>query len=157
MHYNGCNYLSMLGLKLNHVSKRGPCANKCFFQNYVYIKWIWQWNKISNEYIGHSVWYGNNPGFPLNRIRLLLDYYYNDPQCKGHCGHHQLCRGYGLIGPRPAIIRLLTHHMVRWKYAVINLMSLILVHFSFSEGYVRTPLAFCPESHWNTDPVFIYM
>ena len=22
--YNGCNYLSMLGLKLNHVSKRGP-------------------------------------------------------------------------------------------------------------------------------------
>ena len=24
MHYNGCNYLSMLGLKLNHVSKRGP-------------------------------------------------------------------------------------------------------------------------------------
>ena len=22
-HYNGCNYLSMLGLKLNHVSKRG--------------------------------------------------------------------------------------------------------------------------------------
>ena len=25
--YNGCNYLSMLGLKLDHVSKRGPwCA-----------------------------------------------------------------------------------------------------------------------------------
>ena len=24
IHYNGCNYLSMLGLKLNHVSKRGP-------------------------------------------------------------------------------------------------------------------------------------
>ena len=24
--YNGCNYLSMLGLKLNHVSKRGPCC-----------------------------------------------------------------------------------------------------------------------------------
>ena len=23
-HYNGCDYLSMLGLKLNHVSKRGP-------------------------------------------------------------------------------------------------------------------------------------
>ena len=23
MHYNACNYLSMLGLKLNHVSKRG--------------------------------------------------------------------------------------------------------------------------------------
>ena len=23
MHYNGCNYLSMVGLKLNHVSKRG--------------------------------------------------------------------------------------------------------------------------------------
>ena len=23
IHYNGCNYLSMLGLKLNHVSKRG--------------------------------------------------------------------------------------------------------------------------------------
>ena len=23
MHHNGCNYLSMLGLKLNHVSKRG--------------------------------------------------------------------------------------------------------------------------------------
>ena len=23
-YYNGCNYLSMLGLKLNHVSKRGP-------------------------------------------------------------------------------------------------------------------------------------
>ena len=22
--YNGCNYLSMLGLKLNHISKRGP-------------------------------------------------------------------------------------------------------------------------------------
>ena len=24
--YNGCNYLSMLGLKLNHVSKGGPCT-----------------------------------------------------------------------------------------------------------------------------------
>ena len=24
IHYNGCNYLSMLGLKLNHVSKRAP-------------------------------------------------------------------------------------------------------------------------------------
>ena len=24
LHYNGCNYLSTLGLKLNHVSKRGP-------------------------------------------------------------------------------------------------------------------------------------
>ena len=23
MHYNGCNYLSMLGLKFNHLSKRG--------------------------------------------------------------------------------------------------------------------------------------
>ena len=28
MHYNGCNYLSMLGLKLNHVSKRGHWCNK---------------------------------------------------------------------------------------------------------------------------------
>ena len=25
--YNGCDYLSMLGLKLNHVSKRGPRCN----------------------------------------------------------------------------------------------------------------------------------
>ena len=24
IHYNGCNYLCMLGLKLNHVSKRSP-------------------------------------------------------------------------------------------------------------------------------------
>ena len=24
--YNGCNYLSMLGLKLNHVKKRGPSS-----------------------------------------------------------------------------------------------------------------------------------
>ena len=24
--YNGCDYLSMLGLKLNHVSKRAPCS-----------------------------------------------------------------------------------------------------------------------------------
>ena len=26
--YNGCNYLSMLGLKLIHVNKRGPCWSK---------------------------------------------------------------------------------------------------------------------------------
>ena len=26
--YNGCDYLSMLGLKLNHVSKRGPNRHK---------------------------------------------------------------------------------------------------------------------------------
>ena len=26
MHHNGCNYLSMLGLKLNHVNKRGHCC-----------------------------------------------------------------------------------------------------------------------------------
>ena len=33
MHYNGCNYLSMLGLKLNHVSKRGPrCDIMCRLQ-----------------------------------------------------------------------------------------------------------------------------
>ena len=25
--YNGCNYLSMLGLKVNHVSKRGHWGN----------------------------------------------------------------------------------------------------------------------------------
>ena len=30
MFYNGCDYLSMLGLKLNHVSKRGP--RSCSFQ-----------------------------------------------------------------------------------------------------------------------------
>ena len=29
--YNGCNYLSMLGLKLNHVSKRGHRRRKCHF------------------------------------------------------------------------------------------------------------------------------
>ena len=28
--YNGCNYLSMLGLKLNHVSKRGPWVDSCY-------------------------------------------------------------------------------------------------------------------------------
>ena len=27
--YNGCNYISMLGLKLNHVSKSGPRYNAC--------------------------------------------------------------------------------------------------------------------------------
>ena len=34
--YNGCNYLSMLGLKLIHVSKRGPRFTFCgfLFQNY---------------------------------------------------------------------------------------------------------------------------
>ena len=31
MHYNGCNYLSMLGLKLNHVSKRG---HRSLYKNY---------------------------------------------------------------------------------------------------------------------------
>ena len=30
MRYNGCDYLSMLGLKLNHVSKRGPKGFKLF-------------------------------------------------------------------------------------------------------------------------------
>ena len=39
MHYNGCNYLSMLGLKLNHVSKRGH--------------WLFD-GLEKNESIGHS-------------------------------------------------------------------------------------------------------
>ena len=31
IHYNGCNYLSMLGLKINHVSKRGHSSfNHCW-------------------------------------------------------------------------------------------------------------------------------
>ena len=30
--YNGCDYLSMLGLKLNHISKRGPRNNsRCIY------------------------------------------------------------------------------------------------------------------------------
>ena len=36
--YNGCNYLSMLGLKLNHVSKRGPQLNQKV--TYVSVNWI---------------------------------------------------------------------------------------------------------------------
>ena len=31
--YNGCNYLSMLGLKLNHVSKSGPRLFMSWFQS----------------------------------------------------------------------------------------------------------------------------
>ena len=31
MHHNGCNYLSMLGLKLNHVSKRGHRDTKLWY------------------------------------------------------------------------------------------------------------------------------
>ena len=30
-HYNGCNYLSMMGLKLIHVSKRGPWSVSCVY------------------------------------------------------------------------------------------------------------------------------
>ena len=48
MHYNGCNYLSMLGLKLNHVSKRGPRWSVMlwqqpvfFFKNWCGIRVIW--------------------------------------------------------------------------------------------------------------------
>ena len=39
-HYNGCNYLSMLGLKLNPVSNRGPFHNKTQpLANHVHISW----------------------------------------------------------------------------------------------------------------------
>ena len=31
--YNGCDYLSVLGLKLNHVSKRGPWYQPQWFEN----------------------------------------------------------------------------------------------------------------------------
>ena len=45
--YNGCNYLSMLGLKLNHVSKRG--------------RWCFRgWRPISRNSIIRS------PGIPVN-------------------------------------------------------------------------------------------
>ena len=42
---NSCNYLSMLGLKLNHVSERGPCylfifQGCCFFANLRAITWL---------------------------------------------------------------------------------------------------------------------
>ena len=33
--YNGCNHLSMLGLKLNHVSKSGPSGSKSNNENYL--------------------------------------------------------------------------------------------------------------------------
>ena len=40
--YNGCDYLSMLGLKLNHVSKRGPgvcCEFKVKYIMYYFPHW----------------------------------------------------------------------------------------------------------------------
>ena len=39
--YNDCNYLSMLGLKLNRVSKRGPSWFSHIRQGY--FTGIWQW------------------------------------------------------------------------------------------------------------------
>ena len=47
-HYNGCNYLSMLGLKLNHVSKRGHrWARLWHFRKY-YCQ-TWQRSVINNK------------------------------------------------------------------------------------------------------------
>ena len=54
MHYNGCNYLSMLGLKLNHVSKRGPrgqiriCICKYKYK-YKYGVFVFVFDQISNH------------------------------------------------------------------------------------------------------------
>ena len=38
MHYNGCDYLSMLGLKLNHVSKRGHWSAPSQYLNRWWLK-----------------------------------------------------------------------------------------------------------------------
>ena len=43
-----CNYLSMLGLKLNHVSKRGP---GCVIQNFYHRKFLKYDSIITNDYV----------------------------------------------------------------------------------------------------------
>ena len=69
IHYNGCNYLSMLGLKLNHVSKRGHCRPYCirFFDNtidWTSINWvsIIDWDKVPvfPRYTDDRIWQYNH-------------------------------------------------------------------------------------------------
>ena len=54
-HYNGCNYLSMLGFKLNHVSKRGPrrMIHGMVNQKYAFFSQVWLY-PIHNECYTYS-------------------------------------------------------------------------------------------------------
>ena len=61
--YNGCNYLSILGLKLNHVSKRGYWCQSWFSWTTVEVV-IWMSDYISQGNYDHNClsmpWYQTN-------------------------------------------------------------------------------------------------
>ena len=52
-HYNGCDYLSMLGLKLNHVSKRGHRC--CMWVCCTVLKYHWIVTIEQNSYLHYAV------------------------------------------------------------------------------------------------------
>ena len=60
MVYNGCNYLSMLGLKLNHVSKRGhrfACIETRLLNHKVFVVYVLWSNYVTKAVI----WLGSFP------------------------------------------------------------------------------------------------
>ena len=71
-HYNGCNYLSMLGLKLNHVSKRGHLW-RLFCSVYIpYVYTYWAFDHNAHTDTG-------------TLLRLWLNLWLRNPFIQGRC------------------------------------------------------------------------
>ena len=71
--YNGCNYLSKLGLKLNHVSKRGYWKFLYFSpsQNTQYCRGLYKYIPIPN---GSTVWIGTHLQRPAKHLTCQHKY-----------------------------------------------------------------------------------
>ena len=62
--YNGCNHLSMLGLKLNHVSKMGHCSLRvmiCRFRT-CHVKLYLLNNRSAGSYCSQPTWHTHDDG-----------------------------------------------------------------------------------------------
>ena len=84
MRYNACNYLSMLGLKLNHGSKRGPM----WFIDWQYLRLLcWHWDHDAivpvsvNKHWAIRTSCANTTTHSANTIYNCLD----ELECKMQC------------------------------------------------------------------------
>ena len=83
-HYNGCDYLSMLGLKLNHVRKRGHRSPEAPFTTRINLFIILAWMR---NYLHWKVWDEFTSTFPsFNGSTVELWEWINDfvPHFIGH-------------------------------------------------------------------------
>ena len=119
MHYNGCNYLSMLGLKLNHVSKRGHWSHTSIChdinQFLLYESYLYNDNPYHTKYIPFTLKHAPVGQILLQPVQNFICE--NIPQNKGRV--------------LPSLMGHITLMTISQTTLLVPLLQIIASHFEY--------------------------